>query len=52
MKNALRLLFVLLAFAASALFAQAATESAPATSQGHHKSVKLAKKKHKKHKKK
>jgi len=52
MKNAFRLLFIALAFATTGLFAQAATEPVATTAQSQHQTVKVAKKKHKKHKKK
>ena len=52
MKSLLRLALVTLMFATTGLFAQAATEPVTTTAQAHHKTVKLAKKKHKKHKKK
>ena len=52
MKNTLRFGFVLLAFATSALFAQAAAQPADAPVQvHHHKTVKVAKHGKKKHKK-
>ena len=52
MKHALRLLFLALAFATTGLFAQAATEPVATPAQGQHQTVKIAKKKHKKHRKK
>ena len=51
MKNAFRLLYIALAFATTGLFAQAATEPVARPAQGQHQTVKIAKKKHKTHKK-
>ena len=52
MKNTLRSLFFVLAFMTTGLFARAATEPVATPAQGHHQTVKVAKKKHRKHKKK
>ncbi len=52
MKNTLRLLFIALIFATTGLFAQAATDSVSTTDQAQHQTPKVAKKKHRKHKKK
>ena len=51
MKFTFRFLFIALAFATTGLFAQAATEPVTASAQGHHQTGKIAKKKHRKHKK-
>ena len=50
MKHNLRYCFILLALATTGLFAEAATEPVAATLTGHHKTVRVAKKGHKKHK--
>ena len=52
MKNAFRFLFIALVFATTGLFAQAATDPVTTSTQTSHKVVKVAKKKHRKHKKK
>ena len=52
MKNAFRFLFIALVFATAGLFAQAATEPVTTSAHAQHKVVKMAKKKHHKHKKK
>jgi hypothetical protein len=47
MKHTLRYCFVLLALATTGLLAEAAVEPTPITANGHHKTVKVAKKGHK-----
>ncbi len=49
MKHTLRYCFILLALATTGLFAEAATEPAAGPAPTHHKSLKAAKKTHKKH---
>ncbi|HVU19054.1 MAG TPA: hypothetical protein VHD32_19265 [Candidatus Didemnitutus sp.] len=49
MKHTLRYCFVLLALATTGLFAEAAVEPVPSVSNSHHKTVKVAKKGHRKH---
>ena len=51
MKHTLRYGFVLLALAATGIFAQAAIEPVPAPTHSSSKTVKIAKKGHKKHRK-
>ena len=51
MKHTLRYCFVLLALAATGMFAQAATEPVTSPAHSNHKSEKVAKKAHKKHRK-
>jgi hypothetical protein len=50
MKHTLRYCFVLLALATTGLFAEAATQPAAPASSGHHRTIKIAKKGHKRHK--
>ena len=52
MKNAFRCLFITLVFATTGLFAEAATEPATTNDQTQQQPGKVAKKKHRKHKKK
>jgi hypothetical protein len=47
-----RFLFIALAFASTSLFAQAVTAAVAPSAQGQHQTLKVAKKKHRKHKKK
>jgi len=48
-KHTLRYCFILLALATTGLFAEAATESNPPAAAGVHKTVKVAKRGHKRH---
>ncbi|HEY4300019.1 MAG TPA: hypothetical protein VGM73_04035 [Candidatus Didemnitutus sp.] len=49
MKHTLRYCFVLLALATTGLFAEAAVEPMPAVANGHHRTIKVARKGHRRH---